>query len=80
MAQHAIGWQAFLEGCVLKDWAAKQQAYYDWLQKKNTGKRWTTTLIQNYGKSHGTCGSSTMVSSGIQPHLPYFASMLGLMP
>ena len=44
--QHLVGWRAFLEGCVLKDWAAKQQSYYDWLQRKNTGKRWTTTLIK----------------------------------
>ena len=44
--QTLVGWQAFLEGGVLKDWAAKQQEYYDWLARKNTGKRWTTTLIK----------------------------------
>jgi hypothetical protein len=44
--QDLVGWRSFLEGCVLHDWAAKQQAYYDWLQRKNTGKRWTTTLIK----------------------------------
>jgi len=44
--QDLVGWHAFLEGCILKDWAAKQQSYYDWLQWKNTGKRWTTTLIK----------------------------------
>ena len=44
--QDLVGWWSFLEGCILHEWAAKQQAYYDWLQRKNTGKRWTTTLIK----------------------------------
>ena len=35
-----------MEGCILKNWAAKQQEYYTWLQRHNTGKRWTTTLIK----------------------------------
>jgi hypothetical protein len=46
LKQSQIGWRAFLEGGVLKDWAAKQQDYYTWLKKKNTGRRWTTTLIK----------------------------------
>jgi hypothetical protein len=41
-----VGWRVFLEGGLLKEWASKQQDYYDWLDKKNTGKRWTTTLIK----------------------------------
>jgi hypothetical protein len=45
-SQDLVGWRSFLEGCVLNDWAAKQQSYYEWLQRKNTGKRWTTTLIK----------------------------------
>jgi hypothetical protein len=45
-AQDLIGWRAFLEGAVLKAWAAKQQEYYDWIQRRNTGKRWVTTLIK----------------------------------
>ncbi len=44
--QDTIGWKNFLEGCVLQAWAAKQQEYYDWLQRRNTGKRWVTTLIK----------------------------------
>ncbi len=44
--QDLVGWRAFLEGGILHDWAAKQQEYYDWLQKRNTGKRWITTLIK----------------------------------
>jgi hypothetical protein len=44
--QDQIGWRNFMEGCILHAWAAKQQEYYDWLQKRNTGKRWITTLIK----------------------------------
>jgi hypothetical protein len=44
--QTSVGWRVFLEGGLLKEWASKQQDYYDWLDKKNTGKRWTTTLIK----------------------------------
>ena len=44
--QDSIGWRAFLEGCVAKDWAAKQQDYYNLLEQKNTGRQWTTTLIK----------------------------------
>jgi hypothetical protein len=45
-AQGRVGWRAFLEGSVLQEWAGKQQEYYTWLQKKNTGRRWTTYLIK----------------------------------
>jgi hypothetical protein len=45
-AQSRVGWRVFLEGGLLKEWAAKQQEYYDWLARRNTGKRWTTTLIK----------------------------------
>ncbi len=44
--QDLLGWRAFLEGCLLQAWAAKQQEYYDWLERKNTGRRWVTTLIK----------------------------------
>jgi hypothetical protein len=44
--QDLIGWRAFLEGCVLQAWAAKQQEYYVWLERKNTEKHWVTTLIK----------------------------------
>jgi hypothetical protein len=46
LLQDSIGWRTFLEGGILHAWAAKQQDYYDWLQKRNTGKRWITTLIK----------------------------------
>jgi hypothetical protein len=44
--QDRVGWRVFLEGGVLQDWAAKQQEYFEWLNKRNTGKRWITTLIK----------------------------------
>jgi hypothetical protein len=71
-AQDLIGWRAFLEGAVLQAWAAKQQDYYDWLQRRNTGKRWITTLIKNFGKSPETCRSTAMENSqtrNVRPHL-----------
>jgi hypothetical protein len=46
LEQDAGGWRNFLEGGTLKEWAAKQQEYYDWLKRRNTGKRWVTTLIK----------------------------------
>jgi hypothetical protein len=44
--QTRLGWRAFLEGAILCDWAAKQHDHYEWLKRKNTGKRWVTTLIK----------------------------------
>ena len=44
--QDQVGWGTFMEGGIVQNWAAKQQEYYTWLQKRNTGKRWTTLLIK----------------------------------
>ena len=44
--QDRVGWRAFFEGAVLQSWAAKQQEYYTWLKRKNTGKRWIVMLIK----------------------------------
>jgi hypothetical protein len=46
LQQNRLGWRAFLEGAVLQAWAAKQHEYFEWLKRKNTGKRWLTTLIK----------------------------------
>jgi hypothetical protein len=46
LEQDAIGWRNFLEGGILQAWAAKQQEYFNWMQQRNTGKRWITTLIK----------------------------------
>jgi hypothetical protein len=44
--QDAVGWRTFMEGGIIHAWAAKQQEYFNWLQRRNTGKRWITTLIK----------------------------------
>jgi hypothetical protein len=44
--QDIVGWQSFLEGCILHSWAAKQQEYHNWIKRRHTGKRWITTLIK----------------------------------
>jgi hypothetical protein len=44
--QDAVGWRPFLEGGVLHAWAAKQQEYYNQIKRRNTDKRWITTLIK----------------------------------
>jgi hypothetical protein len=31
---------------MLLSWAAKQHEYLEWLQRRNTGKRWVSTLIK----------------------------------
>jgi hypothetical protein len=46
LTQDTIGWRTFLEGGVLHAWAAKQQEYYNWIKRRNTGKRWIITLIK----------------------------------
>jgi hypothetical protein len=57
--QSCVGWRVFLEGGLLKEWAAKQQEYYDWLARRNTGKRWTMILIKKtVGNLLGYVGTS----------------------
>jgi hypothetical protein len=46
LAQDTIGWMIFMEGGLLQTWAVKQQEYFKWLQRQNSGKRWITTLIK----------------------------------
>jgi hypothetical protein len=45
-AQDAIGWYQFLLGRIAKRWSDAQQCFIDSLAKKNTGRRWTASLIQ----------------------------------
>ena len=42
--QDRIGWLAFFEGCIAVEWAV-QEAHFIWLGRRNTGKRWATSLI-----------------------------------
>jgi hypothetical protein len=44
-AQDRIGWRAFFEGCIAVEWSGVQEAHYLWLGRRNTGKRWATSLI-----------------------------------
>jgi hypothetical protein len=45
-AQDRIGWLAFFEGCIAIEWAGLQEAqHFLWLGRRNTGKRWATSLI-----------------------------------
>jgi hypothetical protein len=44
-AQDRIGWLAFFEGCIAIEWAGVQEAHFVWLGRRNTGKRWATSLI-----------------------------------
>jgi hypothetical protein len=51
-AQHAvadqdkIGWYNFLIGRVSKKWSDSQQRFIDSLKRKNSGRRWTSAVIQ----------------------------------
>jgi hypothetical protein len=44
-AQDHMGWLAFFEGCIAVKWAGVQQAHFLWLGRRNTGKRWATSLV-----------------------------------
>ena len=44
--QDEVGWQAFLEGTPVKQWAEVQQCYYDWIKSKKSGERWLAAVIQ----------------------------------
>jgi hypothetical protein len=44
--QDELGWYNFLMGRISIEWKAVQQRYYDWLGKRNTGRKWAVALIQ----------------------------------
>ena len=44
-AQDCIGWLAFFEGCIAVEGAGVQEAHFIWLGRRNTGKRWATSLV-----------------------------------
>jgi hypothetical protein len=44
--QDEIGWETFFEGCLVQDWEAAQDAYYQWCKSRKSGRRWATSLIQ----------------------------------
>jgi hypothetical protein len=43
--QDAIGWQNFVGGWWSTLWAAAQQEYFLWLNRRNTGRRWAIAII-----------------------------------
>ena len=44
--QDKIGWYNFLLGRLSKKWSDSQQRYIDSLKRKNSGRRWTSSVIQ----------------------------------
>ncbi len=44
--QADIGWNLFLEGWIAKEWELVQQAYYQLIQSRRTGKRWLISIIK----------------------------------
>jgi len=44
-AQDRIGWLAFFEECIAVEGAGVQEAHFIWLGRRNTGKRWATSLV-----------------------------------
>ncbi len=77
--QDLVGWRVFLEGGILHDWAAKQQEYYDWLQKRNTGKRWITTLIKKLWQISWNMWEHRTEKREIQHHQAPSENMIGWM-
>jgi hypothetical protein len=46
--QQQIGWTAFFVGLIHPSWVKLQQAHYNDLGKRNTGKRWVTQLLRKF--------------------------------
>jgi hypothetical protein len=46
MYQDELGWYNFLMGRISIQWKEVQHRYYQWLGKRNTGRKWATALIK----------------------------------
>jgi hypothetical protein len=46
--QNATGWRSFFDGFINEGWIEIQQAYYTFLEKRNTGRRWASQLIRKF--------------------------------
>ncbi len=44
-SQQRIGWQSFFEGWLVLEWEGIQQAFYNSLHSRCTGKRWVVSII-----------------------------------
>lgn len=57
-SQSNIGWKRFFEGWFSKDWLVLQQAYYNTIKSRCSGKQWVVALITlKCGTSPGTYGN-----------------------
>jgi hypothetical protein len=48
--QTELGWFFLFEGVMLQSWIDAQQAYFVWRDKRNTGQRWATALLEQFWK------------------------------
>jgi hypothetical protein len=46
--QHITGWRPFFDGFIHEGWIEIQQAYYTFLERRNTGRRWASQLIRKF--------------------------------
>jgi hypothetical protein len=46
--QNDIGWRPFFDGFIPAGWIETQQAYYTFLEKRLTGRRWASQLIRKF--------------------------------
>jgi hypothetical protein len=46
LRQSRIGWRRFFEGWLARDWSVAQQAYYQLIKSRRSGKRWAVELIK----------------------------------
>lgn len=44
--QDLIGWQAAFEGCWATEWSFVQEKYFEWQEKRNSGRRWLIAIIR----------------------------------
>jgi hypothetical protein len=44
-AQDCLGWLTFFEGCIAEECAGVQHVHFLWLGRRNSGKRWATSLV-----------------------------------
>lgn len=47
-SQDDIGWGNFIDGFLHLDWEGVQQAYYEYIGSRKTGRRWVETLIRQF--------------------------------
>ena len=45
-AQATIGWKALLAGFIAIEWSGVQEAYYQWVGSRRSGRRWAAALIK----------------------------------